>query len=197
MAIDTSSAVAALALYGLAASWPSRSLGNHRARLRLDDTKGEVAWARVEWRLPGLQMEERQVVLAEEVGTGASALTTGAAAWVVLGGPGPPPAMPGVSVAVGAAAFTPFPISAGVMPIENDDLSSSSSLELELVTEFSAPPLVPMSCIFDGGRAAAARWGPRRPRAVVAGRRTPGRLLETKGRRTRSIRQWAVESCAS
>ena len=44
--------------------WPSRSLGNHRARLSLDG--GGLSWARVEWRLPGLVMQDRTLVLIDE-----------------------------------------------------------------------------------------------------------------------------------
>ena len=44
--------------------WPSRSYGNHRARLRLDG--GGLAWARVEWRLPGLVMQDRTLLLIDE-----------------------------------------------------------------------------------------------------------------------------------
>ena len=44
--------------------WPGRSYGNHRARLRLDG--GGLAWARVEWRLPGLAMQDRTLLLIDE-----------------------------------------------------------------------------------------------------------------------------------
>ena len=44
--------------------WPSRSYGNHRARLSLDG--GGLAWARVEWRLPGLDMQDRTLLLIDE-----------------------------------------------------------------------------------------------------------------------------------
>ena len=44
--------------------WPGRSYGNHRARLRLDG--GGLAWARVEWRLPGLAMQDRRLLLIDE-----------------------------------------------------------------------------------------------------------------------------------
>ena len=54
-----------LSLFKVSEEWPSRSLGNHRVRLQLDDD-AEMAWARVEWRLPGLQMEDRQPVLINE-----------------------------------------------------------------------------------------------------------------------------------
>lgn len=68
--IEPSEAAAALALYSVASSWPDRSLGNHRARLRLDDAKVEIAWARVEWRLPGLPMEDRQRLVIKDEATG-------------------------------------------------------------------------------------------------------------------------------
>ena len=50
-------AAATLALYGVEA-WSDASLGNHRARLRLPSSveRGGVAWAHIQWRLPGLPM---------------------------------------------------------------------------------------------------------------------------------------------
>ena len=57
-------ATTALELFGIASDWPSRSLGNHRARLQLDG--GGLAWARIEWRLPGLRMQDRTPVLIDE-----------------------------------------------------------------------------------------------------------------------------------
>ena len=44
--------------------WAGRSYGNHRARLRLDG--GGLAWARIEWRLPGLVMQDRTLLLIDE-----------------------------------------------------------------------------------------------------------------------------------
>ena len=66
MSLDPTVASRVLSLYSIAESWPGRSLGNHRARLRLEpaaihssgDFSG-LAYASIEWRLPGLPMEER------------------------------------------------------------------------------------------------------------------------------------------
>ena len=57
-----------LSMFGVTTrdDWPSRSLGNHRARLQLDGSGDELAWARVDWRLPGINMEGRQPVLIDE-----------------------------------------------------------------------------------------------------------------------------------
>jgi hypothetical protein len=40
-----------------------RPLGNHRALLRVQPGPSELAWARVEWRLPGLAVEDHQPLL--------------------------------------------------------------------------------------------------------------------------------------
>ena len=60
-------AAATLALYGVEA-WSDASLGNHRARLRLPSSveRGGVAWAHIQWRLPGLPMRERRLMLFED-----------------------------------------------------------------------------------------------------------------------------------
>ena len=81
-AVDAAAAKAVLASYGVATQWPDRSLGNHRARLRLSAT-GDVAWARVEWRLPGLPMQERQqlVLVDEETGSTVRSLLVVSASW--------------------------------------------------------------------------------------------------------------------
>ena len=56
----------ALSLYRIATTaWPARSFGSHRARLVLD-APGDIAWARVEWRLPGLPMANRKLILVDE-----------------------------------------------------------------------------------------------------------------------------------
>ena len=43
--------------------WTDASLGNHRARLRLSGRRAEgwhrAAWAVVQWRLPGIEVEAR------------------------------------------------------------------------------------------------------------------------------------------
>ena len=47
--------------------WTDASLGNHRARLRLPSQRAEgwhrAVWAVVEWRLPGIEVEARQLQL--------------------------------------------------------------------------------------------------------------------------------------
>ena len=44
-------------------------MGNHRARLRLPSQRRSVAsgtvWAHVEWRLPGIEVEPRQLQLRD------------------------------------------------------------------------------------------------------------------------------------
>ena len=49
--------------------WTDASLGNHRARLRLPGQRAEgwhrAVWAVVEWRLPGIEVEARQLQLRE------------------------------------------------------------------------------------------------------------------------------------
>ena len=71
--LDPGSAKRSLDLYSVASSWPDRSLGNHRARLRIDPPSSTAAagdgivFARIQWRLPGLPMDERrQLVLVDE-----------------------------------------------------------------------------------------------------------------------------------
>ena len=65
--LTPSQAEQTLAMHGVASEWPSRSLGSHRVRLELDgDGSGDMAWARVEWRLPGLPMQGRRMVLVDE-----------------------------------------------------------------------------------------------------------------------------------
>jgi hypothetical protein len=48
-----------------AVAWPAEGRGNHRALLSLSHGGGGggVAWVRVRWRLPGLPMAERQLLL--------------------------------------------------------------------------------------------------------------------------------------
>ena len=49
--------------------WTDASLGNHRARLRLPGQRHHVGsgavWAEVEWRLPGIDVEARQLQLRD------------------------------------------------------------------------------------------------------------------------------------
>ena len=50
--------------------WTDASLGNHRARLRLSGRRAEgwhrAVWAVVEWRLPGIEVEARQLQLRDQ-----------------------------------------------------------------------------------------------------------------------------------
>ena len=69
-AVVATASANALNLYSVAKSWPGSTFGNHRAQLTLDATKAEFAWARVEWRLPGLPMEERRSMLLADAATG-------------------------------------------------------------------------------------------------------------------------------
>ena len=65
MSLQPQAASQALSLYSVASSWHSRSLGNHRARVLADST-AELAWVRLEWRLPGLSLDGVQPVVVDE-----------------------------------------------------------------------------------------------------------------------------------
>ena len=56
--------VAQLGLYSIE-SWKDFSLGNHRARLQLSAVLGPgvIAWAHVQWRLPGLAIDPHQLIM--------------------------------------------------------------------------------------------------------------------------------------
>ena len=60
---------AQLGLYSVEA-WSDASLGNHRARVQLSAVLGPgvVAWAHVQWRLPGLVIDPQQLRMQTQSG---------------------------------------------------------------------------------------------------------------------------------